>query len=64
MQLKAPDVLAGCRLGRAAQERCQLLATADVGFLGARREIAQAHILDHALAKWGDGRDAHRELLS
>jgi hypothetical protein len=64
MQLKEPDVLGSRRVRRAAQERCQLLAAADVSLLGARCEIAQAHVLDHALAQWGDGRGAHRELLA
>jgi len=64
MQLKEPDILGSRRVGRAPQERCQLLAAADVSFLGARGEIAQAHVLDHALAQRRDARRAHRELLS
>ena len=50
MQLEETNVLGRCRIGRAAQKRRQLAAATDVGFLGARREVAQAHVLEHALA--------------
>jgi hypothetical protein len=64
MQLEETDILSCCRIGRAAKERRQLPAATDVGFLGARGEVAQAHVLDHALAQRAEGRGTHRELLS
>jgi len=60
MQLKQPDILGSRRVGRTAQEHCQPLAAADVCFLGARGEVAQAHVFDHALTQLGDGHGAHR----
>ena len=40
------------RVRRPAEESCQFHNCADVVVLGLRREMADAHVLDHAPAKW------------
>src|SRR4029077_18753864 len=46
------------------EEPCQFHNRADVVVLGLRREMADAHVLDHAPAKWGDAFLGHAILLS
>src|SRR5215831_15014352 len=50
-------------VGRSAMERTKLRYRTDVGLLGARRQIAHRHVVDHALAQRRD-RPGHRKLLS
>jgi hypothetical protein len=54
VQLKSPQILPRGSVGRAAQEPSQAPHGADIGDLRLTVELAQAHVLDHALTKWGD----------
>ena len=62
VQLEQPDIVGCGRIGRALQVCGKPLAAADVTLLRMRSELARAHILDHALAKWADGIGTHGEL--
>jgi len=54
VQLKSPQILPSGSVGRAAQEAGQASHGAHIGDLRLAVKLAQAHVLDHALAKWGD----------
>src|SRR5262249_5149209 len=58
-----PQMLDPELVGRSPVECTELRYRTDVGLLGARRQIAHGHILDHALTQRRD-RLAHRKLLS
>jgi hypothetical protein len=61
---KRRRILIGRRVRRLAEESCQFQNRADVVVLGLRREMADAHVLDHAPAKWRDAFLGHAILLS
>jgi hypothetical protein len=42
-------------VGRFARMRGELADGPDVGLLGSRREPAELHVLEHALAEWRHG---------
>ena len=44
------------RVRRAAEEYCEILNVADIVALRLLAEAADRHVLDHAAAKWADGR--------
>jgi hypothetical protein len=48
VNLIAAQVLAGCRIGRAAQELGKVLDVADIIVLRLLAELADRHVLDHA----------------
>src|ERR1700730_9000165 len=64
VQLETTEILIGRRVRRSTEESCQFHNRADVVVLGLRREMADAHVLDHAPAKWGDAFLGHAILLS
>ena len=64
VQLETTEILIGRRVRRSAEELCQFHNRADVVVLGLRREMADAHVLDHAPTKWGDAFLGHAILLS
>src|SRR3979409_1355899 len=64
VQLETTEILIGRRVRRSAEESCQFHNRADVVVLGLRREMADAHVLDHAPAKWGDAFLGYAILLS
>src|SRR5260370_35015663 len=54
MQLVAPQVLDGSRVRRASEERGKLLDHSQITGSRLRRELAHAHVVDHALAQRTD----------
>jgi hypothetical protein len=64
VNLIAAQVLAGCRIGRAAQELGKVLDVADIIMLRLLAELADRHVLDHAATQRADGPLAHWGLLS
>src|SRR5580693_5854978 len=64
VQLETTEILIGRRVRRSTEESCQFHNRADIVVLGLRREMADAHVLDHAPAKWGDAFLGHAILLS
>ena len=51
MQLIVPQMLQAELVGRSPVERTELRDRTDVCLLGARRQIAHRHVVDHALAQ-------------
>ena len=59
MQLIAAHVLEARRVGRAAEERGEVLDPLHVVMLGLRRELADRHVFDHAPAQRAHGLVGH-----
>ena len=64
VNLIAAQVLARCRIGRAAQELGKALDVADIIMLRLLAELADRHVLDHAATQRADGLLAHWGLPS
>ena len=56
VQLKAAQVLGGGGVRRAAKEGRALAHGADVPLRRVLGKLAHAHVVEHALAQWRDGR--------
>src|SRR3979490_820083 len=61
MQSKAAHLFRFGRVGRAAEERREVLDPLHVVMLGLRRQLADRHIFDHAPAERADGLVGHGE---
>src|SRR6266704_1219368 len=59
MKLIAAHVFEARGIGRAAEERSEVLDPLHVVMLGLRRELADRHIFDHAPPQWAHGLVGH-----
>jgi hypothetical protein len=64
IQLKAPDVVGGGGVGRAAEEDGEPLAAADIVLLRLWSHLPGCHVIDHALTKRADLTHTHGKLRS
>src|SRR5438105_3343637 len=60
MQLKTPQIVGACAIGRAAKKRRKTLDLADIVVARLVAEIAHRHRVQHPLAQRADGLIVHR----